>query len=69
MVWELAPLLPRQEFCHRVLDPQQLVGWLRQKRGNLVKVCNLSTCTHEFSSVRTHDSGYSPVRAHEFCVS
>ena len=20
MVWELAPLLPRQEFCHRVLS-------------------------------------------------
>ena len=25
MVWRLAPLLPRQEFCHPVLDPQQLV--------------------------------------------
>ena len=30
MVRGLAPLLPRQEFCHRALDPQQLVGWLRQ---------------------------------------
>ena len=25
-VWGLAPLLPRQEFCHRHLDPQQLVA-------------------------------------------
>ena len=31
MAWGSAPLLPRQEFCHRVLDPQQLVGSLRQK--------------------------------------
>ena len=29
MVWELAPLLPRQEFCSRVLDPQQLVARIR----------------------------------------
>ena len=28
-VWGLAPLLPRQEFCHRKLDPQQLVARLR----------------------------------------
>ena len=29
-VWELAPLQPRQEFCHRQLDPQQLIARLRQ---------------------------------------
>ena len=28
-VWGLAPLLPRQELCHRRLDPQQLVVPLR----------------------------------------
>ena len=29
IVWELAPLLPRQELCHRVLDPQQWVARVR----------------------------------------
>ena len=29
MVWELAPLLLQQEFCRRVLDPQQLVARMR----------------------------------------
>ena len=29
MVWGLAPLLPRQEFCRRVYDPQYLVAQMR----------------------------------------
>ena len=39
-VWELAPLLPRQELSNRVLDSQQLVSRMRHHAKNL----------HSFSS-------------------
>ena len=29
MAWRSAALLPRQELCHRQLDPQQLVARMR----------------------------------------
>ena len=29
MEWELTPLQPRQEFCHRAPDPQRLVARMR----------------------------------------
>ena len=61
----LAQLLPRQEFGHRVQDPQQLVARLHRKHENLSNSATSSTFTHEFC-VRTIDFCDSPARTHEF---
>ena len=59
MVWELAPLLPRQEFCRRVLDPQQLVArmrhhaWTNHMTANFALLQLVRTTSTNLQLVRT----------------
>ena len=85
MVRGFAPLLLRQEFCHRQLDLPQLVARLRHRfwmnladfanflNLQLVHMCFLNLQLVLMcvgeSSARTHDFCESSTRTHEFCES